>query len=217
MVIERVYISHTVGCCGWNLDVIYAETMFAKACRTSRWPCHGEADIKMLDWDYRKPNWDMHVEIAKRNRLEVIMAPDYWGGDLGLLIEQVSELQRWCERVLIPIHAWHDDLLYYELALPCAPRFAKQWQGFYSQISSNVTHLLGGSPARHLMFVQYLPLIRTVDGNSLFQSAVRHGAYWDGRWIRTTGNTNRRTNESAFGMSVQAVDRMWRRWNESIS
>ena len=126
--IRRIYISHTSYCTGWDLDSILRDTIFAKGCRTGRFPTNPESGIKMLDWDFKRPDWERHLEIAASyHGLEVVMAPDYFDGDdIALLERQVDQLKQYVVNVYVPFHAYHPALLQFDLALPCAPSFAKQ-------------------------------------------------------------------------------------------
>lgn len=212
--IDSIYISHTAQCTGWDLDNILKGTIFKKACRTSRWPMNGEGpSIKMLDWDYRKPNWDKHLTLTKQfqDTLEVVMAPDlFHKADIEIRLIQVSQLLRYIDRVIIPIHCWHDKLHNYEVAYPNAKKFNPVKKNYWLwDFKDSVTHILGGSPQSQYEMSGYFPNLKSIDGNTIFQSAVRHGSYWDGNWISTSKWKERITNEEAFRRSVKAVNDLW--------
>ncbi|RLG68599.1 MAG: hypothetical protein DRO11_08880, partial [Methanobacteriota archaeon] len=64
MNIKRIYITHTCYCSGWNLDGIYENTILRKSMHTNqKW----EEDIKMLDWDFKHPNWQKHIKLVKEH------------------------------------------------------------------------------------------------------------------------------------------------------
>jgi hypothetical protein len=218
----RVYISHTTYCSGWDMDGIFRGTLFAKACRTGRWQKGqwGEDGIKMLDWDFTISDADLHFAIAETQPgLEVVMAPDLFRHtDVDCLLDFAARLCEFVPRVVIPVHCVDEAVLKsgFELAYPLAAETSKSgdfvvgFDGWLGHVAPHVTHILGGSPHRQMEMAGYFPNLKSVDGNSLFQAATRYGAFWNGKWVKTTGWKHRPHNEEAFRRSVRAVDAAWR-------
>jgi hypothetical protein len=208
MRIERVYITHTCYCSGWNLDGIFRNTIFRKAIHTNqRW----EEGVKMLDWDFRKPNWIRHIRKARDYDFECVVAPDVHSEkDVGFTVRCANKLLKYCDRVVIPIHYYDKRLKDYELAFPNANKFnpnARRHLGFITDFAEQVTHILGGSPHSQLKLAEYFPNLKSLDGNLIFWCAVHYGKYWDGKWVKPNSQL---TNEECFKKSVYNLDRLLR-------
>jgi len=205
MPIERVYITHTCYCSGWNIDDVFKNTIFRKAIHTNqRW----EEGVKMLDWDFKKPNWLKHIRKTRDYDFECVMAPDVTSKDnVEFAMRCADKLLKYCDRVVIPIHYYDERLVEYELAFPNALKFnkqAKQRLGFVGEFAEQVTHILGGSPHAQLKLAKYFPNLKSLDGNLIFWCAVRYGKYWDGKWIKSNGLTN----EECFKISVNNLNEL---------
>lgn len=208
-----IYLTHTAYCTGWNLDEILSGTQFRKAVTTRRYKAleRGENHIKMLDWYFKKPNWKTHLMLVKKYDFDVVMAPDYFeSDDIDLLIERIEELKKYCKRVVIPIHAIHKRLTPYEWALPMAQGFAPPLKSekMIWEFADNITHLLGGSPHKQYQISKYLPNLKSVDGNQIFNVAIHYFKYWEnGKWIK--GDDKKYSTQDIFRMSIINVDRLW--------
>ncbi len=210
--IIKIYISHTVGCSGWDLPDIYKNTLFNIGCRTMRFREKDKGKVKMLDWDYKsflkRPEKikDRHLELTKQENFQVVMSMDYWKNNRKECLEYTNELKKYCDRVLIPIHYYHPELLDYDLAYPNANWFAdnKPIPGDYK---SKISHILGGSPQKQLRFLKDLEYtnIESIDGNQLFNVAIKHGRYWStlgDHWYKPSNMTN----EEIFRKSIKNFD-----------
>lgn len=182
----EVYISHTIGCTGWNVDEIYSHfPRFKKGARTGNYA--KEKNVKMLDFDFRKfqkypdKTKEEHLRLAKEFKFETIMSMDLWSHNIEECLNFTDELKKHCKRVLIPIHD-------YELALPNANWFASNVfpPGEYR---FHVTHILGGSPQSQIGLLtnkqqdlygdrENLPNVKSIDGNQIFVVATHHGKFW---------------------------------------
>ncbi|RKX54117.1 MAG: hypothetical protein DRP24_06570, partial [Thermotoga sp.] len=136
MNIKRIYITHTCYCSGWNLDGIYENTIFRKSMHTNqKW----EEDIKMLDWDFKHPNWQKHIKLVKEHDFECVMAPDCFSEKtIEFTTKCADKLLKYCDRVVIPIHYYDDRLEGYELAFPITTKFnpkSRQKLGFISEFA----------------------------------------------------------------------------------
>lgn len=204
MRIKRVYITHTCYCSGWDIDSIFEGTLFAKAIHTNQ---KYEDGVKMLDWDFRKPDWSRHLEKVRNHDFECVMAPDVASeSDVNPTLDYVEKLLDHCNRVVIPIHYYDERLEGYELAYPNAKKFnvnARKELGLIFEFSGSVTHILGGAPQSQLRMRDYFPNLRSLDGNLIFWCAVWYGQYWDGRWCKQTGMTN----QECFALSVKNLNK----------
>jgi len=208
MSIKRIYITHTCYCSGWDLDNIFSGTLFAKAIHTNqKW----EEGVKMLDWDFRKPNWIKHIRKARDYDFETVMAPDVHSEkDVEFAIRCADKLLKYCDRVVIPIHYYDKRLEDYELAYPNARKFNPSCRinlGFVWDFIDNITHILGGSPHSQLKLAQYFPKLKSLDGNLIFWCAVHYGKFWDWGWKKHEGMTN----YECFAISVKNFDRAVKR------
>ncbi len=206
--IQRVYISHTSKCDGWkDLDEIFCGTIFRKAMRTNqRW----EKEIKMMDWDFKRPNWSEHIRKAREYDFECVMAPDVRSEkDVDFSMKCADKLLKYCDRVVIPIHYYDSRLEGYELAYPSKTKFnpsAGKNLGFISEYAGQVTHILGGSPQSQLELATYFPNLKSVDGNLIFWCAVYYGRYWDLRARAWRKPHTQIPNEECFRISVYNVN-----------
>lgn len=220
----NIYISHSVGCAGWNMLRIYEGTNFKLGCRTSRFKPKKDKDIQMLDWDYLE--WKKtpekievkHLEIAKEYDIETVMSMDLWDYNVNKALEYANKLLKYTNRVYIPCHYWEDiRLLEYDLAYPNANWFSKNTIPT-SQLRGHIKHILGGSPQsqiKHLTTTQrdlnnkslQFPNVVSLDGNQLFNCAIRNGKEWyiDKPYWRNHGNEI--PNEQKFRNSVKRFDK----------
>ena len=208
------------------MDAIFAGTLFAKACRTGRWSKgqRGESGIRMLDWDFTLADADLHLEIARSEPLEVVMAPDLFiDTDVTWLLSLAQKLRCYVKRVVIPVHYVNQAVLEsgFELAYPLAAEMSRRgdfvgkgFSGWLGAIAGRVTHVLGGAPHHQMRMACYFPNLCSVDGNGLFQAATRYGSFWAGRLVMPFRERMepRPSCEEAFRRSVANVDRFWREW-----
>ena len=201
MRIERIYITHTVYCSGWNLDNILENTIFRKAMHTHQ---KYETGIKMLDWDFKKPDHEEHLQKAKTYDFEVVMAPDVWSEeDINFSRKMADKLSKYVDRVVIPIHYYDENLSGYELAYPNARKFnpkAGKNLSLLWEFRDQVTHILGGSPHSQLKLAKHFPNLKSLDGNLIFWSAVHYGRFWDWGWKKPHEQLS---NEEIFKISVR--------------
>jgi len=216
----RVYISHTSGCTGWAMEDIISGTVFGLAHRTMDKPFRARG-CKMLDWDYRefmkdpKRVKERHLKLAMENDYEVIMSMDLWRDNINESLKYADMLEKYCDRVLIPVHHFCDDLAGRELALPNANWFTTN-PAVPDEFRAQITHLLGGSPQSHLEKILNsavdlngnkirLGNIKSVDGNQAFRVAIK-GKYWTPHrpfWLKPA---YRLTNEQIFRISVSNMN-----------
>ncbi len=210
MKIKRVYISHTNYCSGWNLDQILDGTVFRKAIRTNQ---RYEVGVKMLDWDFKKPNLGEHLLKAKIYDFELVMAPDvYCERDVDFATKVADKLLKYCERVCIPIHYYDRRLSDYELAYPNATLFnsqrCKNLNVLITEFADSVTHILGGTPNKQLYLAKnYFKNVVSLDGNVLFWAAIKYGKYWDCGWKKPDKQLE---NKELFRLSVQNLNKIIR-------
>lgn len=206
------YISHTAYCTGWNIDSMYEGTIFKKSARTSRFKREG---VRMLDWDYRKfkTNQDKiirkHIEIINSNHdLEIVMLPDYFGKEQQLIESMVRDIENVDGvRFLIPVHKFDKWLLDWDLALPNANWFAEN-PDVPLEYYDNIRHILGGSPHSHIQLVDEFEKVESLDGNQIFNCAIKFGKYWQNdfpRWVKHNG-----TNKEAFEISIKNVNEVFK-------
>jgi len=214
----KIYISHSVGCAGWDLPAIYEGTTFQNACRTMRFKVADKGLVKMLDWDYKEWKKDpekvekRHLELCQEENFEVVMSMDLWKDNVQEALDFADMLQDYTDRVLVPAHYYPPELINYQVAYPNANWFAKN---VFPPVDyhDNITHLLGGSPQSQLRLAALFPNIQSVDGNQIFNVAIRHGKYWT--WKRGKGDCwikprREMSNDEIFKRSVQNVDHTWR-------
>lgn len=217
-----IFISHTVGCSGWDMPEIYKGTNFKIASRTSDYIKYLSKDIQMLDWDFRrwekKPQEieDLHLQIVKDYDIEVVMSMDIWDYNIKKSLEYADKLQKHTDKVLIPVHYYCKELLDYDLAYPNANWFAKNVFPSH-EYRDNIKHILGGSPQKQIEHLTTNQLdiegyskkfskVESIDGNQLFVCATRHGKEWYVTKPHWRNNGNDISNEQKFKNSVKRLD-----------
>lgn len=208
--IEAAYIAHTSECTGWNLDSILKDSIFKKSARTWRFPKN--ETVQMLDWDFRRLEsrgfaytWRQHLHIVKNNNLDVVMSPDLFHGEWLQSYQAYLTLQKYCSRVVMPVHVCPPELEGIEIAWPMGV-WSKDYCAVW-EVQNEVTHLLGGSPHAQLEMANYFPNLKTIDGNQAFWCAVRFGKYWDQKWVCPE---NQLSNEECFRWSVENITEAWK-------
>lgn len=217
-----IYVSHTTRCTGWDMEKIYKDTSFKLACRTSRFKGDIGKDIQMLDWDYLewkknpKKIEEKHLEIIQEYDIETVMSMDLWEYNIKEALEYADLLQKYTNRVLIPVHFYCKELLDYDLAYPNANWFAKNIFPSH-EYRDNIKHILGGSPQsqiKHLMTnqvdIEGYPIrfkkVESIDGNQLFNVAVRTGKEWYPKKPYWRNHGNEISNEVKFTNSIKRFD-----------
>ena len=192
--IINIYISHSVGCVGWDMERIYQNTLFQTGCRTMRFKDADIGKVKMLDWDFLE--WEKkpakvearHLELARDYEFEVVMSMDLWKHNIHEALSYADELQKHTDQVLIPIHYYVPELLQYDLAYPNANWFAGNVFP-PADYRDRITHILGGSPQSQIahlttsqidLFGHSLKFkkVTSIDGNQIFNVAIRAGKEW---------------------------------------
>jgi hypothetical protein len=218
----NIYISHSVGCSGWDMPSIYEGTSFKLGCRTLRF--NPEENIQMLDWDFKEYQKDpekvkrKHLHIVKEYDIETIMSMDLWEHNIKEALNFTDKLLKYGNRVLIPVHFYSEELKEYELAYPNANWFAQNnFPPFEYRLK--ITHILGGSPHKqinHLTTDQVdlfgkplrFPNVLSIDGNQIFNVAVRVGKIWKPikpYWRKPKKSL---TNEEIFKKSIHNFDKV---------
>jgi len=213
---------------------IYQGTKFKNACRTWRYKEPDRGIVKMLDWDYREYEKrgdvvrDRHLTIAREDTgIEVVMSMDLWDHNAEECFRFTDELIKTTgARVLIPVHAYPPGVEEYDLAYPNANWFAKNVP-IPVELRANIKHILGGSPHGQMkiclgrgFFKNFhgkvvntgLPGVKSVDGNQIFNVAVRVGKYWQPSrpfWIKPR---KKEDNQTIFARSVKNLDEAWKKW-----
>ncbi len=232
----KIYISHTAVCSGWDIDSIFKDTCFQKAARTNAVKNKGpaESNVKMLDWDFR--GWKKnpgkiekdHLQNVKDYNFDVVMSMDLWKDNVEECLEYTQKLKKYCNRVLIPVHYFCEELKWEELAYPNANWFAdNKFPPF--EYRKDFTHILGGSPQSQLKLIKTkqkdlhgyslkFPNIKSIDGNQIFNVAIKAGKYWipiKPYWIKPFPFDKDWTNEEIFKISVRTLDQEVRKLTES--
>jgi hypothetical protein len=168
----------------------------------------------MLDWDYRtfqkRPveTRERYLELARQHQYEVIMSMDLWPNNIQEALAYTDELRAAAPhaRVLIPAHCYPPELLGRDIALPNANWFARNVP-CPPAFAPFVKHILGGSPHSQLNHTRRFPNLESVDGNQIFNAAIRFGKTWvpyKPYWLK-----HGVTNERAFRASIQNVQWAW--------
>lgn len=141
-----------------------------------------------IDVDYKKPDFEKHLEVVQKYRPKYATVPDLDGDttsmkDIDRALCQAERLQAYCEIVLI-VPKLSDQLplipSQYALgySIPTSYGGAKYlpWE-----LAGRRIHILGGSPRKQMQAYLHLSCIATVmsaDGNYAQSQAVKYAMYW---------------------------------------
>ena len=168
-----------------------------------------EDGCKMLDWDFKKPNFERHLQKVKDHDFEVVMSMDITAkNEVEDALKFTNQLLKYTNRVVIPIHYFDKRLADYELAFPNTTKFnpnSAKNLGFITDFQDQVTHILGGSPDKQIDLLNYFPNVVSLDGNSIFWVAVRYGKAWKNKWVKIEGLTN----EEIFKQSIYNLNNIF--------
>jgi len=230
----KIYLSHSVGCAGWDMEGIFKNTLFQTGCRTSRFKEADKGKVKMLDWDFLEWEKDpekienLHLKLVQENKFDVVMSMDLFDYNVEECLDYTKELKKYCKRVLIPVHYYTEELQWEELAYPNANWFTKNKYP-PAKYRKDITHILGGSPHSQLRLITttqqdlfgnalQFPNIKSIDGNQIFNVAIKVGRYWSPtkpHWRKPNYYDHDWTNEEIFKLSVQNLDQEVRKPTES--
>lgn len=195
--IKYLALSHSTVCSGFDMEWLRKYNVLLGANTSKAWGSKRiRAEIDFLDWDFRLAKTNLHtakerhLQLAREIRPRLIMAPDIMHNDTDERIlkklEFVDELSKYAERVVVPVHKFHPLLVDYELGFPNSPVFSPTNSFALWEIQEYVTHILGGSPHRQAKMMKYFPRVISVDGNSIFRTAISYGKYWEppNKWIK---------------------------------
>jgi len=218
----NIYISHSVGCAGWDMEGIFKGTSFQTGCRTSRFKDADKGKVKMLDWDYleweKRPdlieNW--HLQLVRENDFDVVMSMDLWHNNIHKALQYADKLAKITNRVLIPVHHYSPELRDYELAYPNANWFTKNKYPPHDY-RELFKHILGGSPQSQIKLLNTTqrdiwghPMkfkkIESIDGNQIFNMSIRTGKIWHPTKPYWRKPKDEMTNEEIFKRSVHNLN-----------
>lgn len=195
--IKYLALSHSTACSGLDMEWLKRYNVLPGANTSKAWGSKKiRAEIEFLDWDFRLASKNFylvkkrHLQLVKEIRPRLVMAPDIMHNDteekIRKKLEFVDELAKYAERVVVPIHKFHQLLKDYELAYPNSPSFSPKNAFTVWEVQDYVTHLLGGSPHRQARMMKYFSNVISVDGNSVFRAAISFGKAWfpPNKWVK---------------------------------
>lgn len=179
-------------CAGDNRRMmdIAVEAGFIPGCRSDK-SCHIRVDF--VDVEYKRPNWQHHLERVKLERPKYASVPDLSteqvsSEDITRAITQAEALAAYCTIPLIVpklpgqiAHLPEQIALGYSIPTSYGGALYPIWE-----LEGRRVHLLGGSPHKQMELYRYLSAFCTVisaDGNMSAKLAQRALKYWErGKW-----------------------------------
>lgn len=166
--------------------------------------------IDFLDFDFKRPILEKHLELCREIRPKYVCAPDIFSeSELDETLDYAAELKKHSENVIIiPKCA-------------CIDRIEKKWMVGYSvptayggaegftvwDIMDYDIHLLGGSPGQQLKYKKYLKNIKSFDGNSYIKIARQSHQFWrleSPHWVLDGNDTI-----SLIAKSIRNIKTAW--------
>lgn len=155
-----------------------------------------------IDIDYKRPDWQRHVEVVAKYRPKYATIPDLSESevseeDVERALRQREELAQYCEiPLVVPKLAGQLAMLPPDVAIgysvPSSYGGVKFgiWE-VAQYLEGRRVHLLGGSPKKQIeAYLQLSPYsqVMSADGNYAQRQAVRFGEYWERHcWLEHPG------------------------------
>jgi hypothetical protein len=155
-----------------------------------------------VDIDYKKPNFEKHLEIVARYHPRYATVPDLSEqgvsqADINRVIEQAEQLSPCCDiPLIVPKLPGQIAMLPEHLAIGYSiPSSYGGAQFPLWELAGRKVHLLGGSPRKQMQAYLHLSAIAEVmsaDGNYAQLMATRYGQYWEKHtWPKHPGVANK--------------------------
>lgn len=170
-------------------------------------------EIDFLDFDFKHPDLDKHLELCENLTPKYACAPDIFReSELDSTLDYANELKRYSENVIIiPKCA-------------CIDRIEKSWiigysvptqyggaEGFTTwDLHDHRVHLLGGSPGKQLFYKKLIRNIVSFDGNSYIKIARQSHQYWS----NNTPHWKTCTNASTHELITRSIHNILNEWSK---
>ena len=165
--------------------------------------------IQFLDFTYKKPDIDKHLQLCKIIKPKYVSAPDIFNEmELDEKLDFANELRNYSENVIIiPKCANIIDRIEKKFMIGFSiPTSYGGTEGIAVwDITNYDIHLLGGSPAKQLWYKHYFRNIISLDGNSYIKIARLSKQFWDG----TIWKTSSLDCASLINLSIQSIKKAW--------
>lgn len=147
-----------------------------------------------VDINYRKPDFEKHLEVVKQHRPKYATVPDLSEKevsrqDVERALQQIEQIQPYCEiPLVVPKLSGQIALLPLDIAIGYSvPSSYGGAQFPVWELAGRRVHLLGGSPRKQWQAYLHLSAIATVtsaDSNYAQKMAVKYGEYWEkDKWV----------------------------------
>jgi hypothetical protein len=154
----------------------------------------GDFPVVFVDIDYKRPNFEKHLEIVKRHRPRYATVPDLSEceasqADIDRALRQAEQIAGYCEiPLIVPKLAEQVAMLSPDVAVGYSIPSSYGGAKFAPDVlAGRRVHLLGGSPRKQWQAYEALKGIATVisaDGNYAQGQAVKYAMYWQShRWF----------------------------------
>jgi hypothetical protein len=153
----------------------------------------GDFPVIFVDIDYKRPNFDKHLEVIKRHRPRYAVVPDLsesvvCQADIDRALEQASQLMPYCAiPLIVPKLSGQIAMLPVDIAIGYSvPTSYGGAQYPLAELKGRRVHLLGGSPKRQMQIyveLQGIATVMSIDGNYAQGQAVKYAMFYENdRW-----------------------------------
>lgn len=207
-------------CAGGNprlMDIAMEEGWLPGA-RSDAW---ARVPLQFVDIDYKKPNWQKHLERVKRECPKYASTTDLSEkevseADIARAIEQAEQLAPYCEiPLIIPKLPGQIEQIPDSIAVGYSiPSSYGGAQYPIWELAGRRIHLLGGSPKKQYEAASYLAGIATVisaDGNYATKMAQRYMEFWSGRKWEHWPGFGEDEYYHCCRASLRNIRQMWRK------
>lgn len=153
----------------------------------------GDFPVVFVDIDYKRPNFERHLEIVKRHQPHYATVPDLSESevsqaDIDRAVKQAEQIAPYCDiPLIVPKLPGQIAMLPKRIAVGYSIPTSYGGAKFdLTELEGRRVHLLGGSPKKQMQIYADLAgkaTVMSADGNYAQGQAVKYAMYWDQRWL----------------------------------
>ncbi len=181
--------------------------------RTDRYDQLSCCTPQFLDFNFHKPDFELHLRMVKKIQPKYAVAPDILDAkELDDVLEKAEELSKYATNVIIVPHLSglvekipSKFVIGYSIPTSYGGAEIGMWE-----LQGRKVHLLGGTPRQQFKAWQYIPGVVSIDGNSYIKMA-QYGKYLgkDLTWQSDLKNTGKDMGD-LIKLSIDNLVRVWK-------
>jgi len=129
---------------------------------------------EFLDFNFHKPNWELHLSVVKKYKPKYAVAPDIFKEeDIKEVLIKAKKLSVYASSVIVVPHISgiinkipEEFIIGYSVPTSYGGAEIGLWE-----LAGRKVHLLGGTPRQQYEIWQYIQNVVSIDGNSYLKAA----------------------------------------------